>query len=322
MKRFKEILVVADEASLSDSVIARARWLAMANEARLTLVDVIDASPSEFSRLMSVLPGARAAEVEQKVDAYHSERLEGIAAPLRSAGIEVDTLVLHGTAFIETIQHVLRNDTDLVLKAAHRGPNRPLLRAQDLHLLRKCPCPVWILNGEADAKARHIVAAIDPDPDDETRDGLSHVVMELATSLAQRDEAKLDIFNTWIVHEEATLRHSFVKMAESEISKILANEEASSKARLEALIDDFAEFKAKMRVIHMKGVAADVIPEHMETEGADTLVMGTVGRTGIAGFFIGNTAETILNRVNCSVIAVKPRGFVSPVTLPDKEDRA
>ena len=41
--------------------------------------------------------------------------------------------------------------------------------------------------------------------------------------------------------------------------------------------------------------------------------MGTVGRTGVQGFFIGNTAEEILNQVECSVLAVKPPGFESPV---------
>jgi nucleotide-binding universal stress UspA family protein len=42
--------------------------------------------------------------------------------------------------------------------------------------------------------------------------------------------------------------------------------------------------------------------------------MGTVSRTGIRGLIIGNTAETILRSVRCSVLAVKPEGFVTPVT--------
>lgn len=43
--------------------------------------------------------------------------------------------------------------------------------------------------------------------------------------------------------------------------------------------------------------------------------MGTFARIGIAGFFIGNTAEAILEQLQCSVLAVKPPGFVSPVSL-------
>lgn len=47
----------------------------------------------------------------------------------------------------------------------------------------------------------------------------------------------------------------------------------------------------------------------------DLVVMGTLTRTGIPGSLIGNTAEVILNTLGCSVPAVKPAGFVTPVTL-------
>ena len=41
--------------------------------------------------------------------------------------------------------------------------------------------------------------------------------------------------------------------------------------------------------------------------------MGTVARRGIAGWMMGNTAELILDQVQCSVLAVKPLDFVSPI---------
>jgi len=50
--------------------------------------------------------------------------------------------------------------------------------------------------------------------------------------------------------------------------------------------------------------------------------MGTVGRIGIRGLFIGNTAEAILNQVECSVLAVKPPGFQTPVGLAVEEPEA
>ena len=56
-------------------------------------------------------------------------------------------------------------------------------------------------------------------------------------------------------------------------------------------------------------------PEAMA--GVDLVVMGTVTHTGIAGFFIGTTAEDVLRQVDCSVLTVKPEGFESPVRLDD-----
>jgi universal stress protein E len=41
--------------------------------------------------------------------------------------------------------------------------------------------------------------------------------------------------------------------------------------------------------------------------------MGTVCRIGIAGLFIGNTAESILGEVSYSVLTLKPDGFETPV---------
>jgi nucleotide-binding universal stress UspA family protein len=46
----------------------------------------------------------------------------------------------------------------------------------------------------------------------------------------------------------------------------------------------------------------------------NTLVMGTIARTGLSGMIIGNTAEQVLGLIQTSVIAVKPEGFESPVT--------
>ena len=41
----------------------------------------------------------------------------------------------------------------------------------------------------------------------------------------------------------------------------------------------------------------------------------SLGRTGMAGLLIGETAESLNRSVRCSVLVVKPPGFVSPVQL-------
>jgi nucleotide-binding universal stress UspA family protein len=41
--------------------------------------------------------------------------------------------------------------------------------------------------------------------------------------------------------------------------------------------------------------------------------MGTTGQVGVAEFLFGTLAERILSQVDCSVLAVKPKGFVSAV---------
>jgi nucleotide-binding universal stress UspA family protein len=46
---------------------------------------------------------------------------------------------------------------------------------------------------------------------------------------------------------------------------------------------------------------------------ADLIVLGTVGRTGLQGLLLGNTAESVLLHSDCDVLTVKPVGFVSPI---------
>jgi universal stress protein E len=83
--------------------------------------------------------------------------------------------------------------------------------------------------------------------------------------------------------------------------------------RFDQLLGQFDLEKRKPRLHLTQGEAGNVIPQLAAKERIDLIVMGTLARTGIEGYFIGNTAETVLQRVACSVLTVKPDGFVSPV---------
>ena len=68
--------------------------------------------------------------------------------------------------------------------------------------------------------------------------------------------------------------------------------------------------------VHLrKGDPGRVIPTVAAKVRPGVLLMGTVARGGVAGFFVGNTAETVLRQVDCSVLTVKPAGFVAPVKI-------
>ena len=67
----------------------------------------------------------------------------------------------------------------------------------------------------------------------------------------------------------------------------------------------------------MKGDAGKVLPALAQKKQIGLVVMGTVSRTGVAGFFIGNTAERVLYQIDCAVLAVKPDGFVTPVKIEE-----
>ena len=51
---------------------------------------------------------------------------------------------------------------------------------------------------------------------------------------------------------------------------------------------------------------------------SDIAVLGTLSRGGVDGLLIGNTAERILRQVDCSVLAVKPEGFRTPLRFEEE----
>ncbi len=317
MQRFKSILAVLTEDSLSEVALERALHLAKMNDAALTLVDIIDAAPGELGRLMEAISGRRGSAIEDDVIAYHRDRLAQLTERARKDGVEVTEAVLQGSPFVEVIRMVLREGHDIVIKGASTAANgHGTLKGFDMHLLRKCPCPVWMLMGPDHGRFGKVLATVDPGPQgDATREKLDCLVLDLATSLAAMDGADMKVLHAWELHEEQALRHGrYSKGSAGEVDVLLEREAEAATDRMHQLMTDYAQVPAN-KVVLKKGAPADVIADFAAQDGTDVIVMGTVGRTGVAGFIVGNTAEAVLGRVQCSVIAVKPEGFESPVTL-------
>ena len=70
----------------------------------------------------------------------------------------------------------------------------------------------------------------------------------------------------------------------------------------------------------IEGQPRRALPRWVESHDVDLVVMGSVGRAGIAGFLIGETAETLIRSVRCSVLVVKPPGFECPIAIEDAPD--
>jgi nucleotide-binding universal stress UspA family protein len=320
MQRFTSILAVLTEDSLAEAAFLRALDLARSNAAALTLVDVIDAAPGDLGKLVAMLSGQRGAELEESVMTHHRDRLAAFAERARAQGVAVTEAVLRGTPFVEVIRMVLREGHDIVMKGAtlaSDGTGR--FKGCDMHLLRKCPCPVWIVATPGADRFKTVLAAIDGAGDDDpTRAGLDRWVLDLSLATALQEGAELRVVHAWFLPAERALRQGRLSardtVAGAKVDALVAGEHAAAQARVAARLADYPQV-AKSAVTLRRGLPGDVIAEQAAAIGADVVVMGTVGRTGVSGLVMGNTAETALARVRSSVIAIKPHGFVSPVTL-------
>ncbi|HGX92368.1 MAG TPA: universal stress protein, UspA, partial [Candidatus Tenderia sp.] len=125
----------------------------------------------------------------------------------------------------------------------------------------------------------------------------------------------------WEAMAESSLRGAFIDASEEQIETYVKEVQRQHKQSLEALVAEITNELGndtlnylKPQIQLLKGSPRKEIPAFTQQIEADLVIMGTVARTGIPGLFMGNTAETILNRLNCSVLAIKPPGFVTPVS--------
>jgi len=321
MKRFKKILFVADFIEQGNFALQQAITLAENNQAMLTVVEVVECVTCGIG----MPPGGPiSTELQAVLIDKQSHRLKKLAEPYRNQ-TSINTNVLVGTVFMEIIREVLRNGFDLVIKASeYQDIMDRLFGSDDMHLMRKCPCPVWLVNAASTERNQRIMAAIDfdpfnPKPED---DLINQKILEMSSSLALSEFCELHIVHVWKAIGESGLRSVNVWQTTADVDAYVEEVHQKHKNQLETLVAEFVSKKdkdtdnyIKPKIHLLKGLAKNVIPQLIKKNQIDLITMGTVERTGIPGFIMGNTSETILSQINCSVLAIKPQGFDTPVTL-------
>lgn len=299
MKRFKNILVVFNDTIGAEDALEQAVSLARENTARLTVTVVL-----------------RDGEASPQLVAETEKRLRRLSLGVQNAGVsDVQTLVLTGIPFLEVIRQVIRAEHDLVLACAESGSaiKQIFFGSTATHLVRKCPCPVWIVKPDQVVPYERILAAVDPHNSD-SEDQINTLIMDLATSLASRDHAILHIMHAWDVdgNDRDSLRS---EITIEQRDAILKRHHDKHHAAVNSLLSRYSTSQFNHRIHLPRGRPERAIGQIVRQEQIDLIVMGSVARVGIPGYFIGNTAETVLGSQRCSILTVKPNGFETPVLL-------
>ena len=208
------------------------------------------------------------------------------------------------------------NDLVMIAAEGEGGLKERLFGSTIMHLMRKCPCPVWVLKSTQRQPYARILAAVDPDPSDDEKNALNEKILELGSSLAEVEGSELHIVHTWAPIKVGGLRAG-EKFGPYTVDEIVREIQEVHQKWLDKLLGKYDLAHLKHQVHLLEGEARSLIPALAKQKEINLIVMGTVCRTGIPGFFIGNTAETVLQRVDCSVLTVKPDGFVTLVTLDE-----
>jgi nucleotide-binding universal stress UspA family protein len=302
--RLERVLVVHEPGTV-DPAPAWELALALARRsgASVTVLGVARPPSTKWIEL-SGLPPDRLAQLPQE------ELHEGLAGLARSAppDIEVRVETTSGVAFAEATRAVLREHYDVVAVPAPPGS----VGSTAQHLIRKCPAPVWVVRGAPPSLPARIAVAIDADPEVQHR-CFDRKLADTALALAALCESELHVLHGVAPTPSPHTMRYRAGLSEAEVGALLDRLRAKRRQWLEALLGGRTPGPQGCLVRVLDAEPVVEIPAELARLAIDLLVLGTIGRSGLAGFLIGNTAEDMLRRADCSLLALKPDGFLSPV---------
>jgi universal stress protein E len=305
------LVAVKDVRRRSSPALKKAARLARALDARLELFHAIT-EPVAVDALAFASQGL--VGFEKKQQARHLKRLEAMAAPLRSTGIEVHVAAEWDFPVHEAVvRRAQRIHADLIIAERHEGRHVApwMLRYADWELLRHSPTPVLLVKTRRPYDAPRVLAAIDPAHAFAKTAGLDQRILGIGALVTQATRGRLHAV------------HAFVPSLNDVPSSVLTQPNASSRIVFGAAKAAEARFSKVLRAARLGSLPpgrrhlvdqhpVNAIPHIAAQQGVDIVVMGLV-RNGLKGLLIGNTAEQILDGLAADLLIVKPRGFKTRV---------
>lgn len=308
---FKKILVYQDSSKEPGAALLRAIKLAKRNSAKLKVVDVVSEMPQFFRSLMSA-----PMSVLDDVGQARRAKLRDLVASVAEDDVEIKTDVLVGRPFVELIREVVDRKHDVLMKDARAEAADLFFGSLDVRLLRYCPCPLWLVKPHVPHKCERVVVAIDPEAS-ESEQKLNEHITRLALSISRRDGGQLSVVSVWRKPTEVCDESLPDVEAREQLERHV---EQAARNTLERTLREANADLPPHRIGFVDGRASEVITDVVEEVDADLLVMGTIARNGVSGLLLGNTAEKVLRLVRCSVLTIKPHGFVSPIEAEFSND--
>jgi len=298
-KGFKNILVAMDFSPSSEAALKQAEWLSRRTGAEMVLANVIP----DLS--MSAYWGPYERELNQGELYKRSEAtMHEMVVDLNATDLNIKFRTLIGEPFVEITHAAQTEGFDLVLAGTHGHAmwEKLFIGSTAKRLIRKCPSSVFIVKAGHVDPPKVVLAATD-------FSDVSLKAVKEGLWIAQQSGAEfhiLHIIDSKDVPEDLISRIPKGSSMRQEI-------DAEASRRLDEFLGAMAVDRKQIQVHMSWGTPWQEIRRISQHQSADLIVIGTVGRSGIKGLLLGNTAEKVLDTCGCSILTVKPDGFVSPI---------
>lgn len=305
MLDINHILVVLNREDTEQPALDRALWLAKALNADLTLMTATWDSYGDHS---SRLGEDTKSSIREAMLSRTQTWLDSFASLPECAGIKIATEVHWQKHLHDAALESLRNTAfDLVMKSTHKhGLLDRIFSHTDWNLMRHCPAPVMMVKSATPWKHNRILASIDATSDDKGHTLINDNILSFAEHLTDHFETDLHIANSY----------PMVAVAFAMLPEVTPPDDIQNyvtEQHKEATAQWAKKFNVHNDHVHVEeGDADQVIPDIAASIEADLVVVGTVGRDGVSGVLIGNTAESLVDKVSCDILVIKPQDGVRP----------
>lgn len=277
MHTIRNTLVVVDSQQAGDLTLNRAKMIASVTQSHLHLLACGKSN-------------------------HHTSYLNELKRSLVQEGYSVSTeQSWHGSSHKTIIAAQQVEGCGLVIK--HHLPDNPLMKAlitpEDWKLLRYCPSPVLMVKTARPWAGGTILAAVDVGLSDVVHHVLHSGIVSHGYDIAKMAGGTLHMMTA----------HPYPMLSASD--PILQLKE-TIQSYYRQLCERFqAEFHIGDEHLHIEeGCAEVLIPYLAHSLEAAVTVIGSVGRSGLSGALIGNTAEMILDTLDSDVLVLKPDDII------------
>ncbi|TMM46424.1 universal stress protein UspE [Colwellia ponticola] len=218
-------------------------------------------------------------------------------------------VVWHNRPYEAIINKIINDKYGLVIKGTHQHDKfkSVVFTPTDWHLLRKCPCPVLLVKEHDWPEQGNILAALNVGSDEAEHLSLNDKITKQAKNIAWLTNANVHLVNSY----PGTPVNIAIEIPEFDASEYNSAMQAHHK---EAMNKHAENFDIALSNTHVEeGLPEAVIEAVASKIDAELVILGTIGRTGISAALIGNTAEHVIDQLNCDVLALKPEGYISPM---------
>jgi universal stress protein E len=302
MTSFRRILVIVDPTVGWTPALERATALARATRAAVWLGLFRGGSRLPWYRSI----GSDAPHIEKSLRDRLGDRLRQVAEQVRSqSGADVDVIDdRHRPSAARILEFAERLRIDVILKdAAHdSAASRLLFMPMDWDLLRESKVPVWLTGPSRTPLPGSLAVAVDPAHAVHGAGAINDAILVSAAELARTTGASIQVLTAFagIPGEPAVDPLGFDLRAI--LAEFLEPMRADHLAAFHELLDRHAIRRDDGVVL--EGPAGPAILEWMRKDMAELLVVGAIHRHGAERLFVGSTAEYLVSRAPCDILAI------------------